>query len=205
MTENNNALKLVDTDEPADEPETGTEEAGVEEAGAEARSGWRRLLRAPSRREVATGSVVALLIAAIATTAVLGWNLREERAVATAGREAVAAAQQYAVILTSVDASKLDENFAAVLDGATGEFKDMYSQSSAQLKTVLIDAKARADGKVLAAGVKSVTPDKVEVMLFVDQAVTNALNPEPRLDRSRIVMTMEKVNGRWLASDVELP
>ena len=211
MTNNSDTLKLVEGDDGTDEPET--EEAGAPAGTAteveaedvpEVRSRWRRVLH-PTRREAGLGCLVVLLIAAIATAAVFGWNLREERAVAAAGRDAVAAAQQYAVILTSVDASKLDENFAAVLDGATGEFKDMYSQSSAQLKTVLVDAKARADGKVLAAGVKSATPDKVEVMLFVDQAVTNTLNPEPRLDRSRIVMTMEKVDGRWLASDVELP
>ncbi len=121
-----------------------------------------------------------------------------------AQEQASAAAQQYAVILTGVDAAKLDSNFAAVLDGATGEFKDMYSQSSAGLKQVLIDNKAKATGTVIAAGIKSATPARVEVMLFVDQAVTNALNPEPRLDRNRIIMTMDKVDGRWLAGDVEL-
>jgi Mce-associated membrane protein len=42
-------------------------------------------------------------------------------------------------------------------------------------------------------------------MLFLDQAVTNKLNPEPRLDRNRLIITMEKVNGRWLASQVQLP
>lgn len=49
------------------------------------------------------------------------------------------------------------------------------------------------------------TTTKVEVLLFVDQSVTNTLVPEPRLDRSRVVMTMELVDGRWLASQVDLP
>ncbi|UUO03546.1 hypothetical protein M4D79_11515 [Mycolicibacterium novocastrense] len=135
----------------------------------------------------------------------LAIDLKREREVTDAGQQALAAAQQYAVVLTSVDAAKLDENFTAVLDGATGEFKQMYSESSSQLKQALIDNKASADGKVIAAGVKSATKDKVEVMLFLDQSVTNALNPEPRLDRNRIIITMEKVDGRWLASDVVLP
>ncbi|MGP3708901.1 hypothetical protein [Gordonia paraffinivorans] len=42
-------------------------------------------------------------------------------------------------------------------------------------------------------------------MLFVDQSITNTASPEPRVDRSRVVMTMEKVDGRWLASKVDLP
>jgi Mce-associated membrane protein len=161
--------------------------------------------RRPSGRALVAGSGAVLLAAAVAVAGVLGWDMRNQRIVDDAGEQALAAAQQYAVVLTTVDAAKLDSNFSTVLDGATGEFKDMYSQSSAGLKQVLIDNKAKATGTVLAAGIKSASPDKVEVMLFVDQAVTNALNPEPRLDRNRIIMTMEKVNGRWLASDVELP
>lgn len=154
---------------------------------------------------MALGAGAALLVGSLATSGVLAVKAHQERAVTDAGQQALAAAQQYAVILTSVDAAKLDSNFAAVLDGATGDFKRMYSESSSQLKQVLIDNKAKADGKVVAAGIKSATKDKVEVMLFLDQAVTNALNPEPRLDRNRIIITMERVDGRWLASDVVLP
>jgi Mce-associated membrane protein len=44
----------------------------------------------------------------------------------------------------------------------------------------------------------------VVVLLLVDQAVTNVAFPDPQIDRSRIRMTMEKVDGRWLASKVEL-
>lgn len=42
------------------------------------------------------------------------------------------------------------------------------------------------------------------VLLFVDQSVSNTISPQPRIDKSRIRMTMEKVSGRWLASKVEL-
>ncbi|VEG40200.1 membrane protein [Mycolicibacterium flavescens] len=186
----------------AAEPESKTSEKAVE---PESDSLRRRWLRKPTRKTVALGLGAVLLLGSLATSAVLAVDLQRERAVTDAGQQALAAAQQYAVVLTSVDAAKLDENFAAVLDGATGEFKKMYSESSSQLKQALIDNKARADGKVVAAGIKSATQDKVEVMLFLDQSVTNALNPEPRLDRNRIIITMEKVDGRWLASDVVLP
>jgi len=45
----------------------------------------------------------------------------------------------------------------------------------------------------------------VLVLLFVDQAVSNMNTPDPRIDRSRMKMTMEYVDGRWRASKVELP
>jgi Mce-associated membrane protein len=215
MTERDQVMTL-DADSDASEPAAGAAEVSVSASEDDAgrpmppvdeqdsdvpATRWRR----PKRRTVVVGAGALLLAAAVATAATLGWQVRDQRAVDDAAAQALAAAQQYAVVLTTVDAAKLDSNFATVLDGATGEFKDMYSQSSAGLKQVLVDNKAKATGTVLAAGIKSATPDKVEVLLFVDQAVTNALNPEPRLDRNRIVMTMEKINGRWLASDVELP
>ena len=65
----------------------------------------------------------------------------------------------------------------------------------------LLDA---GTGIVVDAAVKSATPTRVEVLLFVDQSITNAANPSPRIDRNRIDMTMDLVGGRWLASNVEI-
>lgn len=198
----------VSTVDATEDTEKATEESvdtGSEDAQLQSDSPRRRWLRRPTRRTVALGAGAALLVASLATSAVLAVKLSEQRAIDNAGQQALAAAQQYALILTSVDGAKLDENFAAVLDGATGEFKKMYSESSNQLKQVLIDNEAKAEGEVIAAGIKSATKDKVEIMLFLDQAVSNKLNPEPRLDRNRITITMDKVDGRWLASDVVLP
>ena len=44
-----------------------------------------------------------------------------------------------------------------------------------------------------------------EVLLFVDQSVSNTNVPDPRIDRSRVKMTMEYADRRWRASKVELP
>ena len=126
--------------------------------------------------------------------------LWQEREVTRAGQQAQQAAVAYAQILTSIDSNKVDENFNQVLDGATGEFKDMYSQSSVQLRQLLIDNKASAHGVVVESAIQSASKDKVVVLLFVDQSVSNTNVPDPRIDRSRIKMTMEFVDGRWRAS-----
>ena len=81
----------------------------------------------------------------------------------------------------------------------------MYTQSSMQLRQLLIDNKATAHGVVLESAVQSASKNKVVVLLFVDQSVANASLPDPRIDRSRIKMTMEYVDGRWRTSKVELP
>jgi Mce-associated membrane protein len=160
-------------------------------------SRWPRRLR--------IGAVVAILVAALGSSGFLGWQLWQERQVEQASHEAQQAAVAYAGILTSIDSNKVDENFAQVLDGSTGDFKDMYSQSSVQLRQLLVDNKANAHGVVLDSAVQSASKDKVVVLLFVDQSVSNTSVPDPRVDRSRIKMTMEYVDGRWRASKVELP
>jgi Mce-associated membrane protein len=59
-------------------------------------------------------------------------------------------------------------------------------------------------GTIIDSAVKSGSKTKVDVVLFVDQWITNVASPQPRLDRSRVAMTMELIDGRWLASKVEL-
>lgn len=156
-------------------------------------------------RRILLGAVAVLVIAALAGVGFLGWQSWQQKQVEAAGKAAQQAAVDYATVLTSIDTAKVDENFAQVLDGATGEFKDMYSKSSTELRQLLIDNKASAHGVVLESAVQSATKDKVVVLLFVDQSVTNMSVPDPRIDRSRIKMTMEYVDGRWRASKVELP
>ncbi|WP_405137771.1 hypothetical protein [Nocardia sp. NBC_01388] len=153
---------------------------------------------------IGAGAVAVLAVAATVTATFFGWKLHDREQTDAAARQASAVAQNYAVTLTSIDSQHIDQNFADVLAGATGEFKDMYAQSSDQLKTLLVQNKAVSKGRVVSASVKSASKDRVEVMLFVDQQVTNTASADPRLDRSRIIMTMERVGGHWLAGKVEM-
>jgi Mce-associated membrane protein len=162
----------------------------------------KKSARWPWIRLALTGAVV---VALLAVSGFLGWQVWQQHRVSQASHDAQRAAVAYAQVLTSIDSNQVDQNFAAVLDGATGEFKDMYSQSSAQLRQLLVDNKATAHGTVVDSAVQSATPDKVVVLMFVDQTVSNSAAPDPRIDRSRVKMTMENVDGRWRASKVELP
>lgn len=189
-----------DTDDPDTEAADTTDEsteAAVAEADTPAERRWARRLR--------TGSLAVVSAGIIGAAGLLGWTVWQQHRLNDAGQQAQAAAVAYAQILTSIDSNAVDDNFTKVLDGSTGEFKDMYSQSSMQLRQLLIDNKASAHGVVVESAVQSVTKDKVVVLLFVDQSVSNTSVPDPRIDRSRIKMTMDHVDGRWRAAKVELP
>ncbi|MGX9672910.1 hypothetical protein [Mycobacterium sp. HM-7] len=190
--------QIEENDGPAsDEPVDA--DAPSNSAESPRRTGHRRLIR------VLAGALAGLiLIGAVGLAGFFGWRLKQQDDVAAAGRAALDVARAYAVTLTSVDNATLDSNFTQVLNGATGEFKDMYSQSAAQLRQLLIDNKAVSHGTVVDAAVKSATPTRVAILIFVDQSISNSANPQPRIDRSRVAITMEKIDNHWLASKVDI-
>lgn len=197
----------------SDEADAGSDEADADaetetvraEGGPPGEVPSRRNRVASRVRKFAVPVLAVLTIAGLVATGILGWQVKQQADKDAAAEAGLAAAREYAVALTSVDSTNLDQDFAAVLDGSTGEFKDMYTRSSGQLRQLLMDNQATGEGTVLDAAVKSAATDKVEVLLFIDQTVTNAASPDPRVDRSRVAMTMDLVDGRWLASRVYLP
>jgi len=147
---------------------------------------------------------VLLLSTALIAAGCEGWLLLQNHRTSVAATQALHAAQAFTRGLTTIDPNRIDQNFTDVTNGATGEFKNMYTAASAQLRRALIESHASAQGTVIDAAVKSATTDKVEVLLFVDQSVRNSASPAPQLDRSRVTITMQHVDGRWLASKVDL-
>ncbi|RWA15789.1 hypothetical protein MBRU_09575 [Mycolicibacterium brumae DSM 44177] len=192
--------EVVDFDDEADAPveEADTELAWLGEQDSEAKA-------SSSKRLIALIAAGVLFVGLLASTGFLGYQYWNNTQLKNAASAAQRAAVAYALVLTSIDSNKVDENFAQVLDGATGDFKDMYSESSGKLRQLLIDNKATAHGQVVESAVQSNTKDEAVVLLFIDQAVSNTNVPDPRLDRSRMKMTMKYVDGRWRASNVELP
>ena len=155
-------------------------------------------------RYTLTAVAILIFVAALGSSGYFGWQYKQQQDIDSASRAALSSAKRFAVTLTSIDTNSVDQNFTQVVEGSTGEFKDIYSQSASQLRQVLIDNKAMSKGTIVDSAVKSASKTKVDVVLFVDQWITNVASPQPRLDRSRVAMTMELIDGRWLASKVEL-
>ncbi|TXH26790.1 MAG: Mce protein [Mycobacterium sp.] len=148
---------------------------------------------------------VAVVVIALSAAAGTAWALvyaQHQRDAEAA--EALAAARGYAVMLTTTDQSTIDKNFADVLGGATGEFKDAYSKAAATMRKMLIDNKVSTTGVVEDGAVKDVRGDDVDVLLSVKQNVSSAGVKEKRTDYVSVSMTMRKVGDRWLAAEVLL-
>ncbi|WP_286135141.1 hypothetical protein [Mycobacterium sp. UM_Kg1] len=172
--------------------------------------GWELASEPPSRgaapRE--SGHAKARRWLAVAVLAVTlgcgGWLAVLHYQTHVAGEQALQAAQAYVLRLSNIDAGNIDRQFADITAGSTGEFEILQTRSGTRLRQDLIDNNATARGRVAEAVLKSADRHHAVVVLLVDQAVRNAENPEPVIEHSRIRVTMDKVDRRWLASRVEL-
>jgi len=180
-------------------PATGADEPAAPAAPATAPRS------SPRDRWLRVAVVAAVFAGAIALAGGLGYQLWRQHEVSRAGQNAQQTAVDYAQVLTSINSADVDADFTTVLNGATGEFKDMYTEASMELRELLLATDSGAQGVVVDSAIQSESADQVVLLLMVDQKVTNAKMPDPRTDSLRMKMTMEHVDGRWLASKVELP
>jgi Mce-associated membrane protein len=97
----------------------------------------------------------------------------------------------------------LAANFAAAEKGLTPAFGANYRSTTAQKVTPLANKyKATSTAVVSDAGVSAVSANSATVLLFVDQTVENSQLAHPRLDRSRIKVSMVNQGGRWLIANL---
>ncbi len=158
-------------------------------------------------RANARPKTVVPLVLAVGVLVALGYlvvQLREQEALDSARTEALSAARGYAKDLSTYNYNNLNGNFAAVTANSHGQFAQQYKQVSASLTELIKQNQAVSDGSVLSAGIVDADANHAVVALFVDQKITNTSNPQPRIDRNRMQMTLVHDNGRWLIDDIKL-
>ncbi|WP_217211627.1 hypothetical protein [Streptomyces sp. AC550_RSS872] len=164
------------------------------------------------RRRVLTALLAVLLVAGLVAVAVLGWHSWEARRTETARTEAVAAAREAAPIVLSYDYRHLDRDFTRARAHLTGDFRDEYGKTT---KTVVAPTArkyrgvvkatiaAPASGGSPAASVVSASPDKVVVLLFINQVTQSTQVSGSRVDLNRVRVTMADTDDGWKVSAVD--
>ncbi|MEU8033049.1 hypothetical protein AB0C13_31185 [Streptomyces sp. NPDC049099] len=197
--------KSPEASESSEEPEAEAPESSEEEPeeGAPGRRAGGRVLAAV---------LGVVLVAALAVTAVLGWQYRQGRQAEQARGEAVAAARRAAPVVLSYDYRHLDRDFARARALLTGHFRDQYGKTTQSVVAptatkyhgvVKATVAAPGDGGAPAVSVVSAGPDKAVVLLFVNQVTESTQVPEPRLDLNRVRMTLARTADGWKVSGVD--
>lgn len=167
---------------------------------------------ATTRTTAVTTAAVVVVVVCLALTAWSAVRLtrgstptavtREE-----AAREAVlAAASQVAVNFTTLDYRTLTQDFKQLGDLATPAYRKQFLTQTPATAELIVKAKASSKGQVVARAVQNLEPQtnptSAEVILAVNDTITNTSNPKGAVQYYRFDIKLQKVGGRWLASAV---
>ncbi|HXB37159.1 MAG TPA: hypothetical protein VNU75_05590 [Acidimicrobiales bacterium] len=131
-------------------------------------------------------------------------QLSNQNSLNTDRSSAVAAAKTDANDVATYSYLHLHRDFGRVESESTAAFRRSFIRSSDSLSKVLVQYKATASAKVLAAGVSSISSTRAVVLLFVNQSVANSTQQGVNTDDSRIEVTLVRGDGRWLLQDLKL-
>jgi Mce-associated membrane protein len=151
---------------------------------------------------IAAAAVAAVaIIALVVTVVLLGRAYVDDRATEQARRDAPDAAARQAVAMLGYEFGTVETELPKAADGLTGDFKSDYTTLVEQ--AIIPGAKEKqltVRVSVQATSVVAASRDEVTVLLFVNQVTTSKDNPQAATSGSRVRMTMQKEDDRWLAS-----
>lgn len=197
-------------------PETGRHRADKPAKAAKPESPKApRERRAPrAQRPMVRLVVLAVVVAVAVASAVVAFfmhrsnsDTRAVRAVESARQDAVAAAMQDVPKILGYDYRHLSSDIEGAKALSTGQFLRDYSSTAQKVLASAPSVKGIVTATIADQAVIKAQSDRVTLLLFVDHESVKQLKgqktPTTRIDPFRVQVTMSKVHGRWLVSDLE--
>lgn len=131
-------------------------------------------------------------------------KVQELTAEDTAADEALAAAKVLLAEITTYSWKEGDHEFAWLEKIAGTELKEKLAPNVPLLQEQIVKGKVTAKGQVVDSAARVVDPSQVEVLAFVDQAITDETNKDIKIEEQRVSMTMKLVDDEWLVDRLEL-
>jgi len=155
------------------------------------------------RTKIALAASAAALVLLLLGALLLGLQLRSAAQDDAARSDALSAARQSALNLTSIDQEDFEGDVGAVIDGATGEFRSDFAARAGDLERLLVDNDVAAEGQVLESGLVRADRNTATALVVVDSTVRNTATPDGRVNSYRMKLELERVGDRWLPSVLE--
>ena len=120
----------------------------------------------------------------------------ELRAEKKADQEAVSAAKAFVTKVTTYSFQPGQHDFAWVEELLNEKVRTQLQQRSADLQKAIVASKTSAKGEVVDAMGRVVDASQVEVLAFVDQAITDP-SGKISVEESAIRLVMKSVDDKW--------
>ncbi|HEX3898986.1 MAG TPA: hypothetical protein VHW74_07420 [Mycobacteriales bacterium] len=155
------------------------------------------------RRGLALLVVVVIALAVVTTFAVIKYRDASHASSQNSERTQVAAiAGQYAVDFSSIDYRNFDAETADAVTHATADFAKKYLATMKVFKPLYTKGKVVQTTSIAKAAVESVSPTSAKVLVAVSGTATNVNTTAPTQQLYRFEISLSKVDGKWLTSDV---
>lgn len=158
------------------------------------------------RRRAVPIVVSALVVVSVAVLVVLASRVyRPDTQVdARAAESAKRAASDGAAALLSYAPETVPQDLAAAKTHLTGDFLTYYTDFTGQfVEPSTLQKRVKNTATVERAAVSELHPDMAKVLVFINQSTTTKDRPQPAVTASSVVVTLSKVDGKWLISDFD--
>lgn len=181
----------LDEDAPASETEACQEHSARRRFLDATGSRWRWVL------------VLVLLVgsAAVLTTVYLTQYLVDRQTGAAAEQAAVAGASSGTVALLSYAPETIDADLATAKSQMTGDFLTYYGKFTTDVVAPAVrDRGVKASARVVSAALMEINPTDAKVLVFLNQETVSRDRPEPAFTASSVIVSLAKIDGKWLIS-----
>ena len=117
---------------------------------------------------------------------------------------ATAAARSYAISFTQFDYMNFDAELAQLEKISTPNFQTKLDGLKDALGTALQQAMGQSTSTIDDVAVETLSDKAANVLVFVDQANTNAQVTTPRVDQFRLIVKLARNGSGWLVDDIEV-
>ncbi|WP_250284051.1 MULTISPECIES: hypothetical protein [unclassified Frankia] len=162
---------------------------------------WRTAHRYPRTVLIGLGSLTVVLAVGLG---ILVLATDRHNTVEQARADGRTAGEKMAVTLLSYDYRSSVSDLGKRDDLLTGHFRDEYS---ALMRDTVMPAAVKqqvtTQTSVAASSVISAdSPDKVTMLLFLNQTTQSVASKNPVLNGSRVRMALQRVSGQWLVAEL---
>lgn len=184
----------VDQDAPAPEAEAHQQHSPPKRFLGALRRRWRSIL------------VLALLaVSAVVLATVYVTQYQVDRQTGPAAEQAaVAAATSGTVDLLSYAPETIDADLATAKSQMTGEFLTYYGKFTTDVVAPAVrDRGVKASARAVDAALMEIHPTDAKVLVFLNQETVSRERLEPAFTASSVIVSLVKVDGKWLISAFE--
>ncbi|MFC4127964.1 hypothetical protein [Nocardia rhizosphaerae] len=189
-----------------DETSTSTTDSETATTDGPARSIVARWQTADRKTLALRGAAAMALGASVATSIVLFLQNKDSADLLAAQQQAREAACRYGPVLADYDSADLDTYFAAVLDGAAGDWKTQFESTSTELRDALTQGEVVSKSTDTQCALRTGDETTAEAIVVIGTTISS-LGTEHKAKPGQLsmVLGLQRVDGRWLVDTVNSP